>query len=92
MVISSEVGKAISQCINYMEEEKGMFEKGVVILGRTPTKPLKRMDKYLHNIELLTYDMVYQKAKRVMEFLEGKYGLKKLDKENFNEEQDKNVK
>jgi hypothetical protein len=86
-VISAEVGKAISQCINYMEEEKEMFEKGIVILGRTPTKVIKRMDKYLHNIELMTYDMIYQKAKRVMEFLEGKYNLKKgenMPKENNN--------
>ena len=76
-VISAEVGKAISQCINYMEEEKEMFEKGIVILGRTPTKAIKRMDKYLHNIELMTYDLIYQKAKRVIEFLEGKYNLNK---------------
>lgn len=76
-VISAEVGKAISQCINYMEKEKEMFEKGIVILGRTPEKAIKRMDKYLHNIELMTYNMVYQKAKRVIEFLEGKYSLNK---------------
>ena len=76
-VISAEVGKAISQCINYMEEEKEMFEKGIVILGRNPTKAIKRMDKYLHNIELVTYYVIYQKAKRVLEFLEGKYNLKK---------------
>ena len=38
------------------------------------------MDKYLHNIELLTYDMIYQRARRVIEFLEGKYNL--LNKEN----------
>ncbi len=76
-VISAEVGKAISQCINYMEEEKEMFEKGIVILGRTPTKSIKRMDKYLHNIELMTYDMIYQRARRVMDFLEGKYNLNK---------------
>ncbi|MBU2615917.1 MAG: DUF4263 domain-containing protein [Nanoarchaeota archaeon] len=80
-VISAEVGKAISQCINYMEEEKEMFEKGIIILGRTPTKAIKRVDKYLHNIELMTYDMIYQRARRVMDFLEGKYNLKK---ENFN--------
>jgi len=76
-VISADAGKAISQCINYMEDKKEMFEKGIVILGRTPTKAIKRMDKYLHNIELLTYDMIYQKAKRVLNFLSGKYNLEK---------------
>jgi len=75
-VISAEVGKAISQCINYMEDKKEMFERGIVILGRAPTKAIKRMDKYLHNIELLTYDMIYQKARRVLDFLGGKYDLK----------------
>lgn len=72
-VISSNVGKAISQCINYMEEEKEIFERGIVILGRAPTNAIKKMDKYLHNIELLTYDMIYQKARRVLDFLGGKY-------------------
>lgn len=83
-VISAEVGKAISQCINYMEEEKEMFERGIVILGRTPTKAIKRMDKYLHKIELMTYDMIYQRAKRVLDFLGGKYNLEKKNENKTN--------
>ena len=68
-VISAEVGKAISQCINYLESNKEIFDKGKVIIGKDETKSLIKLNKYLHNIEVLTYGQIYEKAKRVLDFI-----------------------
>jgi hypothetical protein len=68
-VISAETAKAISQCINYLEDNKELFDRGIVILGRGEPESLDKMNKYLHNIQILTYDQIYKKAKRVLDFL-----------------------
>ena len=72
-VISSDTAVAISQCINYMEENKNLFERGIVILGKENNEAVTRMNKYLHNIDLLTYDNIYEKAKKVLDFLGKQY-------------------
>ena len=76
-VISSDTAIAISQCINYMEKNKGLFERGIVILGREDNEAINRMNKYLHNIDLLTYNKIYEKAKKVLDFLKSEYINKK---------------
>lgn len=72
-VISSDTAVAISQCINYIEENKELFERGIVILGKENSQAVERMNKYLHNIDLLTYNKIYEKAKKVLNFLEKQY-------------------
>ena len=83
--ISAELGKAISQCINYMENKEDQIEHGIIIIGRGSPESMGKLDRYLHNIEVLTYDKIYEKAKRVLDFLQKKYidkvELKDEDKE-----------
>jgi len=86
-VISAETAKAISQCINYLEENKELFDKGVVIIGREYKDAIYKMNKYLHNIDLLTYDFIYEKADKILNFLEKKYLGKETQLEEIEKEQ-----
>lgn len=70
-VIVSEVGKAISQAIHYLESKKSPYRslKGIVIIGRKGNLKdefIKTFNFYLHGIEVLTYDDIYERAKDVI--------------------------
>jgi hypothetical protein len=70
--ILAEVGKAISQTINYVELKKCPYKttRGIVIIGRkTGVKEefLKIFNSYLHGIEVLTYDDIHERAKNVVD-------------------------
>jgi hypothetical protein len=71
--ILAEVGKAISQTIHYIEQKRGPYRtpKGIVIVGRKAgmkEKFLETFNRYLHGIEVLTYDDIYENAKGVIDF------------------------
>lgn len=71
-VIVSEVGKAISQAIHYLETKKSPYRslKGLVIIGRKGDLKdgfTKTFNSYLHGIEVLTYDDIYERAKDVID-------------------------
>lgn len=70
--ILAEVGKAISQTINYVELKKCPYKttRGMVIIGRrtgVKEKFLEIFNSYLHGIEVLTYDDIYQRARDVID-------------------------
>jgi hypothetical protein len=70
-VIVSEVGKAISQTIHYLEMKKSPYRnlRGIVIIGRKgelKDEFLKTFNAYLHGIEVLTYDDIYERAREVI--------------------------
>lgn len=71
-VIVSEVGKAISQTIHYLEMKKSPYHnlRGIVLIGRKgdlKNEFLKTFNSYLHGIEVLTYDDVYERARDVID-------------------------
>jgi hypothetical protein len=75
--ILAEVGKAVSQTINYMELKKCPYKttRGIVIIGRNigvKEKFLEIFNSYLHGIEVLTYDDIYARAKNVIDVFKSK--------------------
>jgi hypothetical protein len=76
-VILAEVGKAISQTINYIELKNCPYKttRGIVIIGRKTGLKEKFLDifnSYLHGIEVLTYDDIYTRAKNVIDVFKSK--------------------
>lgn len=71
-MILAEVGKALSQITHYLENQKksGISLHGIVIIGRR--KDLKdyfidQFNQYLHGIEIVTFDELYDKAKNTID-------------------------
>lgn len=76
-VILAEVGKAISQTIHYIEELKTKKRtiKGIVIIGRKREFKdvfIDKFNEYLHGVEVLTYDEIYERAKVIVEVFASK--------------------
>jgi len=85
---SSVLKNAIAQMIDYLERSAayssadfyvgGEFvfkPKGIIIIGRTEESEkirLRKLNSYLHGIEILTFDDLYQKAKNMLAFLSQK--------------------
>ena len=68
----AEVGKAISQTIHYLESKKGPYKllKGIVIIGRKreiEDKFIETFNSYLHGIEVLTYDDIYDNTRKIID-------------------------
>jgi hypothetical protein len=75
--IVAEVGHAISQAINYIQSKKSQYTipKGIVIIGRKAglsEKFLEAFSYYLHGIEVLTYDHIYENAEKVIDHFKPK--------------------
>lgn len=77
---TSTVSGGLAQILAYVEEksfrEKESFVKGYLLIGRTPAdedlKTIKRLNKFLHNIAILTYDEVLERAKQIVGLVEPK--------------------
>jgi len=71
-VIAPEVGKALSQLINYKEKLKKtpyMLIDNFVVLGKKTKESdffIEVFSTYLHDIEITTYDTLYEKALNVV--------------------------
>ena len=64
--ITAEVGNAISQLINYMEEEKSknVIASGIVIVGRKKDVFVQVFNQYLNQIKIKTYEDVLEDAEK----------------------------
>lgn len=92
-VLSANVHKGISQAIDYLCEEskKGVMAKAIVVIGRKKNeiegidnkaviRKIEDMNYFLHNIELTTFEHLYERALIRLNFIEtGK--VKRLKKE-----------
>lgn len=68
--IRSEVGKAISQTIHYIENHKKPYHiiEGILIIGREdPTNFIKTFNEYLHGIQIITYSDLIRNCKEIIE-------------------------
>lgn len=75
-VILAEVGKALSQAMHYMEElkQKHRTIRGIVIVGRKEEVKdwfIDKFNEYLHGIDVLTYDELYERAKLIVDMFKG---------------------
>jgi len=64
--IIAEVGNAISQLINYMEEEKtkNVVANGMVIVGRKKDAFVQVFNQYLNQIKIKTYEDILEDAEK----------------------------
>ena len=67
--IRSEIGNALSQLINYLENEKSKFkiQNGLVIIGREPEESfIEVFNQYLHGIQIKTYRQLIDDCRNVI--------------------------
>ena len=67
--IRSEIGNALSQLINYLENEKSRFkiQNGLVIIGREPEESfIEVFNQYLHGIQIKTYRQLIDDCRNVI--------------------------
>ena len=71
---TSVVSGGLAQVLAYVEEksfkDKESFIKGYLIVGKNnpdeDLKTIKRLNKFLHNISILTYSEILERAKRIL--------------------------
>lgn len=78
---STIVSGGLAQVLAYVEEksaeDREAFVKGYLIVGRRPDgeselKTIKRLNKFLHNVSILTYDDILDRAKKIINIISGK--------------------
>jgi len=83
--IRSEIGKALSQLIHYLESTKKPYQiqNGLLIIGRRAEEPfIDIFNQYLHGIQIKTYKQIIDDCQKIIE------NFKDLERE----EEDKNKK
>ena len=61
--VRSEIGKALSQLIHYLEATKKPYQiqNGLLIIGREPQEPFVDIfNTYLHGIQIKTYKQIIE--------------------------------
>ena len=64
--VRSEIGKALSQLIHYLESSKKPYQiqNGLLIIGRQKEEPfIEVFNEYLHGIQIKTYQQIVDECK-----------------------------
>lgn len=68
-VIRSEIGRAVSQLIHYLESTKKPYEiqNGLLIIGRNAEEPfIDIFNQYLHGIQIKTYKQIIDDCRKII--------------------------